>query len=80
MNQRHLDHDRLSPAAVDAIIRRGGWRDWVRLRRAVHSDAVIRDRIRRICDAALLDPEGAEGLQRLSFWQHYVRRIPASLG
>ena len=79
MDHRHLAHDDLSLPAVDDIIRRGGWRDWVALRRAAAGDPVVRERIERLCLAAERDPE-AEGAQRLTFWRKYVRRLTASLG
>jgi hypothetical protein len=79
MHHRHLAHGDLALPAVDDIIRRGGWRDWVALRRAAVGDPAVRERIRRLCLAAELDPE-AEGAQRLTFWRKYVQRLPATMG
>ncbi len=79
MEHRHLNPSRLTTAAVDDIIRRGGWRDWVRLRRAARADPVVVSRIQRVCAAAGRD-RGVEGAQRLAFWNLYVQRLTASLG
>jgi hypothetical protein len=79
MQHRHLNHQEFTLAAVDDIIRRGGWRDWVLLRRAAHRDAVVLARIERICGPAACHPP-QEGAQRLSFWRKYARRLAAPVG
>lgn len=79
MRHRHLNPAQPTPAAVDDIIRRGGWRDWVMLRRAARHDPAVARRIERVCERA----EGGasvEGGQRLAFWKLYVKRLTASLG
>ncbi len=43
MRHRHLSHEELTLPAVDDIIRRGGWSDWVVLRRAAFRDPVVRE-------------------------------------
>ena len=78
MQHRHLIDQDFTLAAVDDIIRRGGWRDWVLLRRAAHRDRAVLARIQRICEANV--PPSEEGSQRLNFWRKYARRITASLG
>lgn len=79
MQHRHLNHQDLTLAAVDDIIRRGGWRDWVLLRRAAHQDGAVLARIQRICGAA--DPsQPQEGSQRLSFWRKYAQRLITTVG
>jgi hypothetical protein len=78
MNHRHLSTNRLTSAAVDDIIRRGGWRDWVLLRRAAHTDPEVLLRIRRVC--AAVQEIGSEGWQRLAFWNSYVRQHASTLG
>lgn len=40
---RHLNHQRFTLAAIDDIISRGQWQDWVELRRAVLSDPALLD-------------------------------------
>ena len=79
MQHRHLQRQDFTPAAVDDIIRRGGWRDWVELRCAAHRDAAVAERIRRVCASASRDP-AQEGAQRLGFWKMYARRLPATVG
>ena len=79
MQHRHIAPHDFTPAAVDDIIRRGGWRDWVELRRAAHRDPVVLDRIRRVCASAARDPR-QEGVQRLGFWNMYAQRLSATVG
>lgn len=43
MLHRHLNHQRFTLAAIDDIISRGQWQDWVELRRAVLSDPALLD-------------------------------------
>ena len=49
MRHRHVNHSRLTLAAIDDIIARGQWRHWADLRRAIRRDPTILDRIERIC-------------------------------
>jgi hypothetical protein len=79
MQHRHLNHEKLTPAAVDDIIRRGGWQDWVALRRAAREDRAVQDRIFRICERAAQNRD-SEGGQRLTFWRKYVERLTATVG
>ena len=79
MQHRHLQHQDFTPAAVDDIIRRGGWLDWVELRRAAQRDPDVVGRIRRVCAGAPRDPR-QEGAQRLGFWRMYAQRLPATVG
>lgn len=79
MQHRHLNHQEFSLAGVDDIIRRGGWRDWVELRRAAHRDQTVLARIQRICDAAQ-NCGTQEGGQRLTFWRKYAQRFVATVG
>ena len=79
MLHRHLNHQDFTLAAVDDIIRRGGSRDWVLLRRAALRDAAVLARVQRICGAAdASQPE--EGYQRVNFWRKYARRLTATVG
>ena len=73
MLHRHLNHDRLTLAAIDDIILRGGRVDWARLRRAVLEEPAIREKVKRICDANTADPYA----QRYHFWKYYVEHRPA---
>ena len=79
MQHRHLNSQDFTLPAVDHIIRRGGWRDWVALRRAAVSDPAVLERIRRLCGVLEQGAE-AEGAQRLTFWRKYVQRLTATVG
>ena len=71
MQHRHLKNDAGydDPAAVDDIISRGLWQDWVELRQAaLHSPSVL-EAIERVCRAAASDPYA----QRHHFWLNHVR-------
>ncbi len=45
MKHRHLNHDDLTFAAIDSIIERGAWRDWLRLAREIRKDAAIAQKV-----------------------------------
>ena len=69
MIHRHLDHQRFTLAAIDDVIARGGWNDWVELRRAALMDHALLDKIQRVCRAHVSDPYA----QRHHFWMHYAQ-------
>jgi len=69
MQHRHLNHERLTPAAIDDIIARGGRQDWAELGRALKVDRGVREIIGRVTRAKIDDPYA----QRYHFWNHYVR-------
>jgi len=69
MRHRHLNHSRLTLAAIDDIISRGQWRHWADLRQAVRRDPSILDRIERICVQYVQDPRA----QRYHFWMRYAK-------
>jgi len=69
MLHRHLNHQRLTLAAIDDIITRGQWADWVELRRAALNDPGILEKIERICLNFVADPYA----QRHHFWFNYVK-------
>ncbi|PIV33110.1 MAG: hypothetical protein COS34_09485 [Lysobacterales bacterium CG02_land_8_20_14_3_00_62_12] len=69
MRHRHLNHQRLSLAAIDDVIRRGRWQDWVGLRHAVLEDQSVLEQVEQICRPQLADPYA----QRHHFWMHYVQ-------
>lgn len=79
MQHRHLNHQEFSLAGVDDIIRRGGWRDWVALRRAAHRDPDVIARIQRLCGPAQ-QHGNQEGDQRLTFWRKYAKQLAATVG
>lgn len=68
MRHRHLDHERLTLAAIDDVIARGGWADWAELRAAALADRAILDKIARVAAAYAGDPHA----QRHHFWRHYA--------
>lgn len=68
MRHRHLNHQRHTLAAIDDVIARGRWADWVELRRAVLADRSVADKVERVCRAHVSDPYA----QRHHFWLHYV--------
>jgi hypothetical protein len=69
MLHRHLNHQRLTLAAIDDVISRGLWRDWVELRRAALSDRALLDKVARVCLPYVSDPYA----QRHHFWLHYAK-------
>ena len=70
VQHRHLNHQRLTLAAIDDVIRRGRWRDWAELRRAALADHTLLDKIERVCAHCATDPRA----QRHRFWMHYVEK------
>ena len=74
MLHRHLNHQDLTLAAIDDLIGRGGLSDWDRLRSAVLSQAEVRAKVERICEAHLADPYA----QRYYFWKRYVEAHSAA--
>jgi len=65
---RHLDHQRLTLAAIDDVIARGRWRDWAELREAVLADRSVRAKVERVCLPRAADPHA----QRHHFWLSYA--------
>ncbi|MXX72947.1 MAG: hypothetical protein F4205_14040 [Gemmatimonadetes bacterium] len=73
MRHRHLNHSRLTLAAIDDIIARGQWRHWADLRLAIRRDPSILDGIERICVQYVQDPYA----QRHHFWMRYAEESRA---
>ncbi|MCL2776994.1 MAG: hypothetical protein FWD73_03245 [Polyangiaceae bacterium] len=69
MLHRHLNHQRFTLAAIDDVISRGKWSDWVELRRAVLADVTLLDKVMRVCHPYASDPYA----QRHHFWLHYAK-------
>lgn len=69
MQHRHLNHERLSLAAIDDVIRRGRWQDWVELRHSVLKDRTVLEKVEQICRPQLVEPYA----QRHHFWMNYVQ-------
>jgi len=74
MLHRHLNHERFTLAAIDDVILRGQWNDWVDLRRAVLDDRSLLDKVSRVCEPFLSDPYA----QRYHFWSHYAEKHRAT--
>lgn len=68
MLHRHLNHQGFTLAAIDDLISRGRWDDWVELRRAALADQSVLDKVVRVCRAQVSDPYA----QRHHFWLHYA--------
>ncbi|MCL4830612.1 MAG: hypothetical protein KJZ95_24860 [Caldilinea sp.] len=73
MEHRHLNHHNLTLAAIDDIIARGQRKDWAALRTALLTDATVREKVLRVCQAHIHDPYA----QRYHFWSHYAQRHSA---
>ena len=57
MKHRHLlEADKLTMAAIDDIIDRGGRVDWAFLRESAKKSADVMTRIRKVCNAHKDDP------------------------
>jgi hypothetical protein len=69
MLHRHLNHQRLTLAAIDDVISRGQWNDWAALRRSALQDKSLLEKVRRVCNPYRSDPYA----QRYHFWMHYVQ-------
>ncbi len=70
MVHRHLNHQRLTLAAIDDVIARGKRRDWIELRTATLVEPAIAEKILRVCVARTGDPYA----QRYHFWKHYAEQ------
>ncbi len=72
MEHRHLNHADFTPAAIDDVIERGRWADWVALRKAVLQDDAVLHRVERLCAARTSDASDPYA-QRHQFWMNYVQ-------
>ena len=69
MNHRHINSGSLSLAAIDDVICRGGWQDWIDLRGHVLASSNVLARVQRVCQ-----PHLANGYaQRYHFWMNYAK-------
>ncbi len=69
MRHRHLNHEDLTPAAIDDIIDRGRWADWGELRAAALESPEVLRTIVRVCQPRIEDPSA----QRHHFWRLYAQ-------
>jgi hypothetical protein len=70
MRHRHLNHSRLTLAAIDDVIDRGQRESWASLLAAVDASPEIRSRVLRVCAARVSD----DFAQRYHFWNNYASR------
>ncbi len=69
MRHRHLNHEDLTPAAIDDIIDRGRWADWGELRAAALESPEVLRTIVQVCRPRVEDPSA----QRHHFWRLYAQ-------
>ncbi len=74
MNHRHLNHTDFTLAAIDDILLRGEYADWVELLDAMERDPTIREKILRICES----DRSPRPNQRYILWREYVKQRAAS--
>lgn len=68
MQHRHLNHQRITLAAIDDVISRGRWQDWADLRRAALDKPSVLEKVRQVCRHRISDPYA----QRYHFWMRYA--------
>ena len=69
MVHHHINPSSLSLAAIDDVICRGSWQDWVDLRGRGLASSVVLERVQRICR-----PHLANGYaQRYHFWMNHAQ-------
>lgn len=71
MQHRHLiDGAHRSVPAIDDVIARGSWQDWVNLRRDCIDQVSLLDKVEQVCAANVHDSYA----QRYHFWMNFVRQ------
>jgi hypothetical protein len=68
MEHRHLHHQRFTLAAIDDVVARGAWPDWVRLRLDVLHTPTTLDKLERVCQPRVSNAD----VQWHRFWRHYA--------
>jgi hypothetical protein len=74
VNHRHLNHTDFTLAAIDDILLRGKYADWVELLDAMDRDPLIREKILRVCES----DRSPRPNQRYILWREYVKQRAAS--
>ncbi len=74
MHHRHLNHTGFTLAAIDDILLRGKYVDWVELLDAMERDPTIHEKILRVCDG----DRSPRPNQRYILWREYVKQRAAS--
>jgi hypothetical protein len=70
MRHRHLNHSRLTLAAIDDVIDRGQRESWGYLLAVIDASPEIRSRVLCVCAAHVSD----DYAQRYHFWNNYASR------
>ena len=71
MQHRHLiESAHRSPPAIDDVIARGNWQDWIELRRDCINSLSLLDQAEQVCSENIHDPYA----QRYHFWMNFVRQ------
>ena len=70
MKHRHLERSDYSLPAIDDIISRGKWVDWVDLQHELVHNPEIRVKIQQVCEAYITDPYA----QRYHFWWKNIQQ------
>ena len=73
MLHRHLTHEVYTLAAIDDLIDRGQWADWLALRRAALDDPAVLAKVQKISLAHADNPYA----QRHAFWRRFAHRYGA---
>lgn len=76
MLHRHLNHSDYTLAAIDNVIDRGQWPDWLALRRAALADPDVLAKVHKVCLAHAANAYA----QRHAFWWHFAYRHGAAPG
>jgi len=74
VNHRHLNHTLFTLAAIDDILLRGKYVDWVELLDAMERDPTIPEKILRVCES----DHSPRPNQRYILWREYVKQRAAS--
>jgi hypothetical protein len=69
VNHRHINPSSLSLAAIDDVICRGGWQDWMDLRRQALAHGDVLERVQHVCRPHVVNGYA----QRYHFWMNYAK-------
>lgn len=75
MQHRHLNHQRLTLAAIDSVISRGQQQDWADLHQAVLADNALLDKIERLSRANINNPYDPDSY---AVWMRFVQACLAT--
>lgn len=69
MEHRHILTQSYTLTAIDDVIERGRWADWVELRNALKAEPDLAQKIIKVCERRLDD----RSAQRHFFWWNYAQ-------